>query len=481
MSGGRASLRLRLLLGTLVWILGSIGLTGWLLNSLFSQHLSRQFHAELQTHLNQLAANLEIDEGGQAVISQPLSDPRLVRPYSGLYWQVDRLAEGSRPAAVAVLRSRSLWDQALTVPDDHPADGEVHQHGLTGPHGTPLLMIERLQRPLEPPGQPVRLIVAADEALLGEPLQRFRGMLLAALGLLAAGLVGAAIVQVRSGLRPLNRLRDELGQLRDGRRAALGGHYPSEVQPVVDELNAVLARNAEFVERARSQAGNLAHAVKTPLSVMANAAAGEAGPLAELVVSQVVLARQQIDHHLARARAAAAAQLSGQRCQLRPAVDGLLRVMQRLCAGRDLQIAVASCPAPLVFRGEAQDLQEMLGNLLDNAGKWATRRIAVSAAAVGNELCIDVDDDGPGIAAGQRAALLQRGRRGDEQMPGSGLGLAIVDDLARLYGGRLELLAAPLGGLRARLWLPAGRETEISEGEESPCSKVTGGNAPLAP
>lgn len=458
MSGGRSSLRLRLLLGTLVWILGSIGLTGWLLNSLFSQHLSRQFHAELQTHLNQLAASLEFDEGGQAVLSQPLSDPRLVRPYSGLYWQVDRLADGQLPAAIAVLRSRSLWDQALAVPDDRPADGEVHRHAVSGPNGTPLLMIERLQRPLDAPGPAVRLIVAADAALLGEPLQRFRGMLLAALGLLAAGLVGAAIVQVRSGLRPLNRLHDELTQLREGRRSSLGGRYPSEVQPVVDELNAVLARNAEFVDRARSQAGNLAHAVKTPLSVMANAAAAETGPLAELVGSQVVLARQQIDHHLARARAAAAAQLSGQRCQLRPAVEGLIRLMNRLCAERELQIVLTACPENLVFRGEAQDLQEMLGNLLDNAGKWASRQISVDAAQIGSELCLDVDDDGPGIAAGQRAELLQRGVRGDEHAPGSGLGLAIVDDLARLYGGRLELLDAPPGGLRARLWLPAGEQ-----------------------
>ncbi|HEX6734348.1 MAG TPA: sensor histidine kinase [Azonexus sp.] len=455
---GRTSLRLRLLLGTLVWILGSIGLTGWLLNGLFSEHLGRQFHAELQTHLDQLAANLEIDANGRTVLSRPLSDPRLARPYSGLYWQVDRLGEAGQPAVPAVLRSRSLWDQALAVPDDHPADGEVHQHAVSGPNGTPLLMIERLLRPLDPPGPAVRLIVAADEALLGEPLQRFRGMLLTALGLLAAGLAGAAVVQVRSGLRPLNRLREELTQLRDGRRATLDGRYPAEVQPVVDELNTVLARNAEFVERARSQAGNLAHAVKTPLSVMANAAAGESGPLAELVGSQVVLARQQIDHHLARARAAAAAQLSGRRCRLRPAVDGLLRVLQRLCAERDVELTVGQCPDDLVFRGEAQDLQEMLGNLLDNAGKWASRRIVVDAEQTAGELRIDVDDDGPGIATGQRAELLQRGRRGDERVPGSGLGLAIVDDLARLYGGRLELLDAPLGGLRARLWLPAGRD-----------------------
>jgi len=469
MTAGRASLRLRLLLGTLVWIIGSIGVTGWLLNSLFSQHLTRQFHAGLQTHLNQLAASLEFDALGQAVLTHPLSDPRLARPYSGLYWQVDRIGDDGQPLAIAELSSRSLWDQMLTVPRDRPADGEIHQHRVAGPDGKPLLMIEQIQRPLDRPVTPARLIVAADESLLSEPLQNFRGMLLAALGLLAAGLVGAAVVQVIGGLHPLNRLREELTQLHEGHQRVLEGRYPSEVQPVVDELNAVLQRNAEFIERARSQAGNLAHAVKTPLSVMANAAAAEHGPLAELVGAQVVLARQQVDHHLARARAAAAAQTAGQHCRLRPALDGLLRVMQPLCAGRGVHIAIAACPESLVFRGEVQDLHEMAGNLLENAGKWAAGRIVVSAARLAGELCLDIDDDGPGIAPGQRAELLRRGQRGDERMPGFGLGLAIVDDLARLYGGRLELLAAPLGGLRARLWLPAGRE-EDEEGEGMPAA-----------
>ena len=457
----RTSLRLRLFFGTLIWILGGIGLTGWLLNSLFSQHLTRQFHAELQTHLMQLAAHLEFAADGQAALNHPLSDPRLARPYSGLYWQIDRIGVGGQPPSIAALRSRSLWDQTLNVPDDPPADGELHHHRVAGPNGQPLLMIEQIQRPLDAPEAPVRLIVAADERLLSDPLGHFRGMLLAALGLLGAGLTGAAILQVIGGLHPLKRLREELGALREGRQRALNGPYPSEVQPVVDELNAVLARNAEFVERSRTQAGNLAHAVKTPLSVMANAAAAEHGPLAELIESQVALARQQIDHHLARARAAA--QLPGQRCRLSPALDGLLRLMERLYAAREAKIAIAACPDPLVFRGEAQDLQEMLGNLLDNAGKWAARNIWVSAEQIGEELCIDIDDDGPGIAFEQRIELLRRGQRGDEKAPGSGLGLAIVDDLARLYGGRLELLDAPQGGLRARLWLPAGREMEADE------------------
>jgi signal transduction histidine kinase len=456
LKGWRGSLRLRLLLGTLAWIVVTVGVAGWGLSTLFRDHLSRQFHAELRMHLNQLAAHLSFDEAGRPVLDAALSDPRLARPYSGLYWQVDRLPVSGQSAPPGLLRSRSLWDFVLHVPPDTPVDGEIHEHRLSGPNGTELRMIEQVLRPDDQPEQAVRLIVAADDKLLSEPIARFTGPLLLALGLLAGGLAMAAIVQVVVGLRPLNRLRDQLADLRDGRQATLPGDFPSEVQPLVDELNTVLARNLAFVERARSQAGNLAHAIKTPLAVMANAADAEPGPLAEVVAAQIALARQQVDYHLASARAAAAAQLPGQSCLLRPAIEGLLRVMNRLHVERGLQIELADGPEQLVFRGEAQDAQEMLGNLLDNACKWARTRVAVGIAQVGSELRIDIDDDGPGIAADQQQRVLQRGVRGDEQVPGSGLGLAIVDDLARLYGGRLELLTAPLGGLRARLWLPAG-------------------------
>ncbi len=456
MTGWRGSLRLRLLLGTLAWIVVTVGVAGWGLSTLFRDHLSRQFHAELRMHLNQLAAHLSFDPAGRPVLDAALSDPRLARPYSGLYWQVDTLPAAGQPADLGLLRSRSLWDFVLHVPLDTPANGEIHEHRLSGPNATELRMIEQVLRPDDQPELAVRLIVAADDKLLSEPIARFTGPLLLALGLLAGGLAMAAIVQVVVGLRPLNRLRDQLADLRDGRQATLPGDFPSEVQPLVDELNTVLARNLAFVERARSQAGNLAHAIKTPLAVMANAADADPGPLAEVVAAQIALARQQVDYHLASARAAAAAQLPGQSCLLRPAIEGLLRVMNRLHVERGLQIGLADCPDQLVFRGEAQDAQEMLGNLLDNACKWARTQVAVGVGQVGSELRVDIDDDGPGIAADQQQRVLQRGVRGDEQVPGSGLGLAIVDDLARLYGGRLELLDSPLGGLRARLWLPAG-------------------------
>ncbi len=453
-----ASLRFRLLAGTLAWMLATVALAGWWLQGMFEEHLARQFRAELTIHLNQLAANLELTPDGQPTLSRPLSDPRLERPYAGLYWQVDRMPEAGGDGKRGELRSRSLWDAELSVPGDQLADGERHEHQVKGPKGETLRMIEQVLQPAERPEMALRLIVAADAALLVEPVERFRGLLLAALALLAGGLAIAAVIQVHAGLRPLKRLRNELTRLREGEQASLGSDHPSEVQPLVDELNSLLQRNAEFVERARSQAGNLAHAVKTPLAVMANAAAAETGELAEVVRAQIGAARSQIDHHLARARVAAAAQGKGRRCSVGPVIEGLLRAMQHIHAERQVDFSFAAGGNPQ-FRGEAQDLQEMLGNLLDNAGKWARHRVEVSCGNDGETLRIDIDDDGPGIAAADRALLLQRGQRGDERVPGSGLGLSIVDELAGLYGGRLELLDSPLGGLRARLCLIAERQS----------------------
>lgn len=459
LAGGRGSLRLRLLVGTLVWIVLAIAATGWGLGALFSRHVAQQFHVELRTHLDQLAANLVFDADGQAVLTAPLSDPRFARPYSGLYWQVDRI-DGAVPA-IGVLRARSLWDVALAVPADALADGEQHAHRVDGPDGAPLRMIEQVLRPAEQPQAALRLIVAADEGLIGEPVARFTRLLALGLGLLGAGLVAAALVQVRIGLRPLARLRSGLAAVHEGRSRAIEGAFPSEIQPLVDEFNAVLVRNAEIVERARTQAGNLAHALKTPLTVLANAAAqaeGEQadGALARLVAEQVGLARTRIDYHLARARAAAAAGIPGQRTPLRSALDGLLRLMAKVHAGRGLDIGPAGCADALVFRGEAQDLQEMLGNLLDNACKWAAHRVRVEArAAAGGRLEVAIDDDGPGLPPAVREAVFGRGVRADENTPGSGLGLAIVRDLARLYGGDIALGTSTLGGLRAVLTLPA--------------------------
>ncbi len=279
---------------------------------------------------------------------------------------------------------------------------------------------------------------------------------------LAAMVVGFR--QVQRGLSALDRLREQLGAVRAGRAARLDGSFPAEVAPLVDDLNALLDHREAVVRRALAKAGDLAHGLKTPLAVLAHEAdRADAQGQSELAASlrqQLRRMSRQVEVHLAQARAAGAGATLGARCSVRESADGLARTLARLHAERGLAIEVEVAPEILV-RGEREDLDEMLGNLLDNACKWARTRVRVEAAAVelgaAHELGISicVDDDGPGLAPALREQVLQRGVRADEAASGSGLGLAIVGDLAGLYGGSIRLESSPLGGLRARLALPA--------------------------
>lgn len=456
------SLRFRLLAATLVALLLALLLAGALLAGLFRDHVLRQFGATLTAQLDQVTARLEFDASGRPQLdARTLSDPRWSRPYSGLYWQVDELVGGSIQGGV--LRSRSLWDVALVVRADALADGVVHEHELAGPDGSRLLVVERTVTSEGSAGQ-WRLLVAGDLSETEAAVTRFNGVLAVALALLLALLCAVAVAQVAVGLAPLRALHRALASVREGRTQGLEGRFPAEVQPLIDDFNAVLDRNAQVVTRARTQAGNLAHAIKTPLAAMAQAAAtaatqaGRAPELAPLVQEQVAVARRHVDWHLARSRAAAAHGVPGARVALEPVLAGLLRVMERVHAARGLSLVCDPIGADCVFAGETQDLQEMLGNVLDNACQWARSEVRIHAAplaqAQGPRLHIVIDDDGPGIDTARRDEVLARGVRLDESMPGSGLGLAITQELTDLYGGRLSLGTADLGGLRVELTLP---------------------------
>ncbi|CAO3453922.1 Sensor histidine kinase AZL_a02790 [Azospirillum argentinense] len=449
MSGGArrltGSLRFRLLAGAAVWIALALALAGLVLSGLFRDHVARRFEAELTNQLDQLAALVELGADGAPLLRQPLSDPRFRRPLSGLYWQV---GPGDAPA----LRSRSLWDEALALPPDEVADGDIHRHSVAGPAGRQLSVLERAVT-LPNGTAPLRMAVAQDEAELRAVVADFNRVLWLSLGALALALIAAAMVQVSVGLRPLVRLRAELAAVRAGRRKRFGGDSPREVQPLLDDLNALLDHSEEVVVRARLQAGNLAHALKTNLAVLANEAEGEAA------ARRVAEMRRHIDHHMARARAAAARGLPGVATPVADSAAALARVMETLQDGGQgggrVTVAVR-VPREHVFAGEREDLDEMLGNLLDNAMKWAGSRVEVaSRLEAGGMLAVVVDDDGPGLPADRRDAVLAPGVRLDESTPGSGLGLAVVRDVARLYGGDLRLGDSPLGGLRVELVLPA--------------------------
>ncbi len=457
------SLRFRLLAATLAGLLLAMGLSGLVLSSLFREHVQQQFEVTLTQQLDQLTARLDFDPQGQPVVAANLlSDPRWQKPYSGLYWQLDEMAAGGK-SRTGVLRSRSLWDTSLALQADALADGAVHVHEVAGPQGVPLLAMERTVRAPGDGAARWRLIVAADLQATQAATAQFTRVLALSLAVLLLLLAVASWAQVTVGLRPLKALQRGLQDVQQARATQLQGSFPAEVQPLVDDFNSVLARNAEVVERARTQAGNLAHALKTPLTVLEQTARVQptgAEGFSSLVHEQVQVARRHIDWHLARARMAASQRLPGRRTALEPVVAGLVRVMAKVYAERGLQITSQLPQVPLFFAGEEQDLQEMLGNLLDNACKWARSQVELRAQPNPLEdppqLCITVDDDGPGIGAEHRARALARGGRLDEAVPGTGLGLAIVQDLAHLYGGRLDLQPAGLcGGLRVVLSLPA--------------------------
>ncbi|HMN94381.1 MAG TPA: HAMP domain-containing sensor histidine kinase [Hydrogenophaga sp.] len=451
-----SSLRLRLLGATLFTLALALTVAHAWLGSLFRDHVLRQTDATLVQQLDQLTARLDFDALGQPVIDpRSLSDPRWDKPFSGLYWQLDAMSADGH-SRVGVLRSRSLWDTQLSLTPDRLADGDLHMHDSVGPQGLVVRVVERSLQVSEQPQARWRLMVAADTREALAAVDDFNGVLAASLAGLGLLLALAALAQVAVGLSPLQTMQRALHQVREGRSARLDGRFPAEVQPLIDDFNSVLDRNTEVVERARTQAGNLAHALKTPLAVLGNAAAqAPRSDLAPLVAEQVQVAQRHIHWHLARARAAASQGLPGQRTPLAPLIGGLLRVMSKLHAARALDLDGGDVPVDWAFAGEEQDLQEMLGNLLDNACRSARSAVRVRVRREGAQLQIEVDDDGPGIPPEQRAAVLQRGVRLDESGPGSGLGLAIVVELAALYGGALTLEASVDGGLRACLTLPA--------------------------
>ena len=444
-----------MLVGSLIWIVVSVVVAGWALQQLFAQHASQQFRNELNLHLNQLTGAFSLEDEAPALVV-PLSDPRLEQPLSGLYWQVDSLDAAGAIQQAGVLRSRSLWDQVL------PAGPELEdgKRDMQYTYDSPTLeTLEVLSRRItlsdeDEAHQYWRLMVAADQANLNEPLAHFTTMLSVALGALALGMGAASVALIAGGLRPLARLRQKLALVRKGTASQLEGEFPSEVQPLVDEFNAVLTTNTDIVQRARTQAGNLAHAIKTPLSILENAAYNDSGSLGTLVSEQVSIARRQIDYHLARARAAAAMQASGLFTPVEPAVSALVRTMQRLYMGRQLTIQAHVNPVDLSFKGEEQDLHEMLGNLLDNACKWARSQVQVSVHADGQWVVFLVEDDGPGLSAEESVAAFKRGVRLDNHTPGSGLGLHIVAEMAELYQGSIQAERSSMGGLKMALRLP---------------------------
>jgi signal transduction histidine kinase len=452
------ALRRPSLVRSLIWLAAVPGLIALVIAGAamtwFFQHTAlTRVEASLNERIDDLYTGTSVEEG--EVIAPPLTDQEALRVYSGHYWEI---AEPDGKGGLKLLvPSHSLFDVQLKPPPGGTAQlkqGDRIYYDSVGPDMQPLRIALRVVT-VKPYPRLILILTADDRAGLDHDFRRFVELALIALALVGSTLIGGVILQVRVGLRPLFRLQKQVADARKGKADRVGTDYPVELTPLAGELNALLDHNQEVVERQRTHVGNLAHALKTPLSVMqAEADLHKGDPLAEVVMRQALTMREQVDHHLRRARAAARAQGTGERTEVAPVLDELSRTLERIFGERGVMIDW-DAEDDLVFRGERQDLLELIGNVMENACKWCRRRVRAKAEPEGPGLLkVTVEDDGPGLPEDQRAAVLRRGARLDEDAPGSGLGLSIVEELAKAYGGAVSLGESAWGGLKVELRLP---------------------------
>ncbi len=441
-----------------LWSALSLAVAGFVLITVYRASVERSFDERLGVYLKTLVGALATQADGAGTFRQPdnLGEARFELPLSGWYWVVRRAADGR-----VVVTSPSLTGEVLRLPSDigtPPDRDRIIRAYLEGPDGQRLRMLER---EVDFDGRDLfRLAVAGNAGDLEADISGFSWrttLLLAAVGF---GLVISTFAQVRLGLTPLDRMRGALLRIRAGEAEQLEGPFPAEIAPLAHELNTLIQTNREATERARTHVGNLAHALKTPISVLLNEARASDCTIAPHVIEQVGLMRAHVEHPLERARLAAQRRVIGVVTEVEPVVDRLVRAMRRIHESRAVTLESTVEPG-IRFRGEREDLEEALGNLVDNACKWAESRVDVTVrmsdhgAGERRFFTVLVDDDGPGIDPDGRGEALKRGHRLDQKVPGSGLGLSIVAELAALYGGEFDLDRAPLGGLRCRLVLPA--------------------------
>ncbi|MET0029160.1 MAG: sensor histidine kinase [Candidatus Thiodiazotropha sp.] len=452
------SLRFRLLSAATVFMLLALILAGFSLVKLFEHHLERRFDSELETYLNQLIGRLDIDRNGRIHVTGNLVDPRFEEPLSGLYWQVQ---DDARPT---LLRSRSLWDNVIKLPQDQLQVGEVHHHRLPGPADQELMVQER-QIILEPDtlARRLRVAVARDSSDLHVARHAFAADMLPYFVLLALFLTAASWVQVRMGLSPLELVRNGVLAIRGGRVQRLQDPYPDEVMPLVEEINELLEARDAMVERARAWTADLAHGLKTPLSALGADAqrlrnigqpelANDLDELAQFM-------RRRVDRELIRARLRSADTAVTNQSDLVRAIRRVHKTLERTPQGEHLQWDLF-LPEQINVCLRDDDLTELLGNLLDNASKWANSRVRVSIETT-ETIDILIEDDGPGVAETQLERLGERGIRLDQQTHGYGLGLAIVRDIVEAYHGVIDFSRSPLGGLAVRVRL-SGQESSES-------------------
>lgn len=452
------SLVARITLAAVAWITGALAVTAWILSSIYLDQSRNHFDDHVEAHLGELVAGLATDATGNIVLRAKPSDPGYEQPGSGWYWQV---TEGSRMLA----SSPSLGANRLN-PDVYPPGAEIAKVDGIGPDGKPLrIHAARAQAP----GTARSLLVmsSAPAVHLTAEVKTWQRHLVLSFLVLAVGLAGGVILQVRFALQPLKRIEQRIEQIRKGQAEQIGGRVPRELDNLVSALNELVQHNTFLLRRARTQVGDLAHALKGPLAVIKNEARALSAPQRELLEREVNAIAESIEHYLSRARHAGRNPVVRQRTSVREVVENLQHAMGKVHADQSI---VWQCEtlSGCVFGGDAEDLHEMIGNLLDNAVKWADHRVWVSCRLECAQMRLSVEDDGPGIPAWQRRFVMQRGTQIDAACSGHGLGLSIVKELASLYAGKLVLSESRHGGLCATLVLPATDACARLEFQASP-------------
>jgi signal transduction histidine kinase len=433
-----------------IWIVALLLIGGFALDRVLTRSIVDNFDNQLVFVLNSMIAASEIGPDGEVRFNRPPADQRFIEPYSGLYFQISGVGADT-------FASRSLWDRRLRVTDTH-TDVKPHLYDSnefsTPGHNESLRIAER---DAILPGSDVRwrFQVAQSRETIDAQIKQLRRTLIWSFSALGLGLLILAALQTFYGLWPLRRVRREVASIRSGENTRIGQDFPTEIRPLTEEINQLLAHSEAQAEEARRHAGNLAHALKTPLTVITNAATADSPDLDDTVIRESAVMRRQIDHHLARARAIGRRASAHARATVWDSLEAVERAVDRLYENVTVDIAGDH---KAQVRVERQDLDEMLGNLVENAAKYGGGRVFVTVERKGDMVDIEIEDDGPGIPEADRGSLFARGARLDTTgKPGTGLGLAIVRDVAEIYGGSISLEESEdLGGLLARLTLPSG-------------------------
>jgi len=439
------SLTRRMLGIAALWIGLLLAGGGLALDRVLDDAVTRNFDSQLQYVLSAMIASAELDDDGEIRFSRPLGDQRFLEPNSGLYWQVS--APRHEP-----FRSRSLWDRRLQVHQEH-RDETIDKYDSQEFGAEEALRV--IERDVRLPGSAVtwRFQVAQDRSGLNAQIAVLRKTLVRSFAILGLGLILMSALQATFGLWPLRKVRRQIAAVRAGRMARVDTRLPVEIAPMVEELNDLLAHNERQAEEARTHAGNLAHALKTPLTVIMNEASANSPELCRTVIREATTMRRQVDHHLARARAVGRRAVGQTVAPVWPSLESVERAVSRLYPQVTIDLTGDRKARVHV---ERQDLDELFGNLIENAAKYGRGRVFVTVESGPRFIETLIEDDGRGIPEAQRGAIFERGTRLDTGKPGTGLGLAIVRDVAHIYGGSVALEESEdLGGLLVRLRLPA--------------------------